>query len=88
MHQRGWIGEVAFEVGAESMAASQPHGVAATTSSSSICLQMESGSAPPPNLADLVDFLGLELIDSRVSLEKSHWSSFIKEVGLKKLHLK
>ncbi len=64
------------------MEASQPHGVAATTSSSSISLQMESGSAPPLNHADLVDFLGLELIDSRVSLEELHWRSYIGEFGV------
>ncbi len=69
-HQRGWIEEVAFEVGAESMAANQPHGVAATTSSASISLQIDSESVPPPKLTDLVNFLGLELIDSRVLLEK------------------
>ncbi len=29
-------------------------------------------SVPPPNLTELFDFLGLELIDSRVALVKLH----------------
>ena len=53
LHWRSCIGEVAFGVGAESMAAGKPHSVVAPTSSASISLQMESESAPPPELADL-----------------------------------
>ncbi len=52
------MGEVAFGVGAESMAASWPHGVMTPTSSASIILQIKSESAPPPELADLACFLG------------------------------
>ncbi len=70
------------------MAAGKPHSVVASISSASISLQIDSESVPPPKLTDLVNFLGLELIDSRVLLEKSHWRSCIKEVGLEKLHLK
>lgn len=44
------IGEVAFGVGAAFMAASQPHGVMAPTSSASKSFQMESKSAPSPIL--------------------------------------
>ncbi len=55
------------------MASSQPHGVMAPTSSASMSLQMEQDyQFLVPNLQILLDFLGLESIDSRVALEKLH----------------
>ncbi len=38
-------------------------------------------SVPPPKLADLVNFLGLELIDARVTSIKLHWRSCIQSRG-------
>ncbi len=64
------MGEVAFRVGAESMAASWPHGVMAPTSSNSFFFNQLFLL----NLQILLDFLGLESIDSRFALEKLHGS--------------
>ncbi len=76
-----------FGLGAESMAAGWPHFVAAPTPSASISLHMTTESVPPHNLADCVDFLGFELIDSSITSEKLHQRSYIKEATSKKLHL-
>ncbi len=53
LHWRSCKVEVAFGVGAESMVTSKPHSAMASTSSESISLQLESKSAPSPNLVDL-----------------------------------
>ncbi len=69
------------------MAASWPNSIVAPTSSESIFLHMESESAPPPKLADLVYFLCLELIHPRVTWkkldqksasEKLYWRRYIQ----------
>ena len=67
LHRRSCIGEVASGVGAESMAASKPHGVVGP-----LHPQHQSPCKWNQNhhLQILLDFLGLELMDSRVALEK------------------
>ncbi len=67
LHRRICIGEVASGVGAESIQASNPHGVVGP-------LHPQHQSPCKWNkihhLQIFLDFLGLELRDSRVALEK------------------